>query len=212
MPSPEPATRPEDVLPDEASSPGSFFRRVIAYLIDAVPMTALVVAIYAAIAPGFFETLAVHAASPDDIEARIAYLSHRNLVRDLVALTLVLYGTVLEASALEGTLGKRLLGLRVHDLIGERLSWKTAFVRNVGKLIGMLPCAIGVLWILFDKSGQSLHDKAAYTVVLRGAKPATRSSEGRPIAGAVTSVVLLILLGLFTGAILKRVAHLLASS
>ena len=48
----------------------------------------------------------------------------------LIALTLVLYGTVLEASALEGTLGKRLLGLRVHDLIGERLSWKTAFVRS----------------------------------------------------------------------------------
>jgi len=197
--------------PDAPATPGSFLRRVMAYLIDALPMTLLVVAIYAAIAPGFFDTLTAHAASPDDIEARIAYLSHRNLVRDLVALTLVLYGTVLEASPLEGTLGKRLLGLRVHDLMGERLSWRTAFVRNVGKVISMLPCAIGVLWILVDKSGQSLHDKAVYTVVLRGAKPATRSREGRPIAGAVISVVLLILLGLFTGTILNRVADLLAS-
>jgi len=184
---------------------------VIATLIDTLPMTALVVAIYAAIAPGFFETLAAHAASADDIEARIAYLSHRNLVRDLVALTLVLYGTVLEASPLEGTIGKRLLGLRVHDLMGERLSWRTALVRNVGKLIGMLPCAIGVLWILFDRSGQSLHDKAAYTVVLRGAEAARPSTEGRPLGGAITSIVLLILLGLFSGALLNRVAALVAS-
>ena len=84
-------------------------------------------------------------------------------------------------------------------------------MRNVGKLIGMLPCDIGVLWILFDRSCQSLHDKAAYTVVLRGAEAARPSTEGRPLGGAITSIVLLILLGLFSGALLNRVAALVAS-
>lgn len=53
----------------------------------------------------------------------------------LVSMTLpvVLYFSWTESSVLEGSLGKRVLGLRVTDVKGRRLSFRAALVRNAIK-------------------------------------------------------------------------------
>jgi hypothetical protein len=54
--------------------------------------------------------------------------------------------------------GKLLMGLRVSVTNGERPGFIRAFVRNVSKIISILPALAGVLMALFSKRRQMLHD------------------------------------------------------
>ncbi|MFB4313102.1 RDD family protein [Actinomadura sp. 21ATH] len=77
------------------------------------------------------------------------------------------------SAAYGGTPGKRLLGLRVRDAAGGRLSPGRAFGRALCfplafPLVPVLG-ALDVLWALWDRpSRRCLHDRAAGTVVVRG--------------------------------------------
>jgi hypothetical protein len=64
-----------------------------------------------------------------------------------------------EGVLLRGTSpGKLLMGLRVSATSGERPGFIRAFVRNVSKIISILPALAGVLMALFSKRRQMLHD------------------------------------------------------
>lgn len=79
------------------------------------------------------------------------------------------YGIVLEWRWRGQTLGKRLLRLRVVDAQGLRLQFPQVAIRNLLRLVDMLPALylIGGTASLFSRRCQRLGDLAANTVVAR---------------------------------------------
>jgi uncharacterized RDD family membrane protein YckC len=66
------------------------------------------------------------------------------------------------------TLGKRLAGLRVTDLEGRRIGWQGSIVRNLARLLDVLPFAylLGGILTLATKRHQRLGDMLAGTIVV----------------------------------------------
>lgn len=78
-----------------------------------------------------------------------------------------IYVTVMEASAQQASLGKRILGLKVCALSGERLSFSRSVLRNLCKWLSVVTLGIGYLMGFFDRKQQCLHDKLAGTLVVK---------------------------------------------
>lgn len=85
----------------------------------------------------------------------------------LVPLSKLIYGSITEASVKQATYGKLLMGIKVTNETGERISSGQAFSRNFSKLICILTLGIGYLIGFFDKRQQCLHDKIAGTLVIK---------------------------------------------
>ncbi|MCC5833127.1 MAG: protein kinase [Opitutales bacterium] len=75
-----------------------------------------------------------------------------------MGLLAILYFTVLESSAMQATLGKRLLGLKVTDRDGERISFLRALGRYFSKFISAILLLWGYLRILYHPQREGLHD------------------------------------------------------
>lgn len=143
-----------------------FGRRVAAYLIDVLPITAATAVFFYSYL-GFDENFRRYLDAPDDLNARIAFMSQRNNIRDLSLLIYILYCMVADASPLQGTVGKRLLGLRVSDARGNRITIPRSIGRGAIKVVSVIPVGLGCLWALWSKDRRTWHDMAAKTLVLR---------------------------------------------
>lgn len=88
------------------------------------------------------------------------------------------------------TPGKRLLGIRVVRIDGERLTTWHAFSRFGGYAASVFPGLLGFVQLLWDPNRQALQDQIAGTVVVReesprpDAQPFARSSSNIPSGGA----------------------------
>ena len=79
-----------------------------------------------------------------------------------------LYHALMESSEWQATVGKRLVGLVVTDMAGQRVSFWRASGRHFGKIItNMLPLFIGYFLAAFTERRQALHDMIAGCVILR---------------------------------------------
>ena len=85
----------------------------------------------------------------------------------LAPLAKMIYGAIGDASEKQGTMGKRLLNIRVTDLAGNRISFSIALLRNVAKIISALPLCLGYLYSFLNKKQQCLHDLLANTLVVK---------------------------------------------
>ena len=81
------------------------------------------------------------------------------------AMLQLLYFSVMESSSRQGTFGKMIVGIKVSDEYGNRLSFGKALVRSLGKIISGLILGIGFLMAAWDEKSQALHDKMAGTIV-----------------------------------------------
>jgi uncharacterized RDD family membrane protein YckC len=68
---------------------------------------------------------------------------------------------------MQATIGKRILGLRVLDARGIRMTIGRALGRNHAKIISYIPPGLGFLWALWSKRRQGWHDLIAKTIVVR---------------------------------------------
>ena|ERR1700730_3449568 len=94
-----------------------FWMRFLAYLVDALLMSAVFFPL------GFGLGLTIGASGVD------ANSRHVNLGSNGVSIVVGwLYYSLLESSSWQGTLGKKLLGMRVMDLNGNRISFGRATV------------------------------------------------------------------------------------
>lgn len=85
-----------------------------------------------------------------------------------------LYYAGLHASEWQATLGKRVFGLRVVDLEGERIGFGRATGRYFAEFLSALILLIGYLMVAFTERKQGLHDMLANTLVVRaGARAMT---------------------------------------
>jgi uncharacterized RDD family membrane protein YckC len=79
-----------------------------------------------------------------------------------------LYHALMESSAWQATLGKKVLGLVVTDMAGRRVSFGRATGRHFAKIItNMVPAFIGYIMAGFTERKQALHDMIAGCLVLR---------------------------------------------
>jgi uncharacterized RDD family membrane protein YckC len=73
----------------------------------------------------------------------------------------------MESSTWQATLGKKILGLKVTDLAGNRISFARASGRFFGKILSGMILGIGFLMAGFTARKQALHDILAGCLVLR---------------------------------------------
>jgi len=142
--------------PVDRLQPADFLSRAMAYILD-----------HLLLAPFILTLLELMNLSPDDSLLDAEDPRFRGAVTVSVGLIFLYY--LLMEWRFGWTLGKRILGLRVADLDGSRLTLRGALLRTLIRLLDAesLPLAIaGAASILFTKRRQRLGDLAGRTVVL----------------------------------------------
>lgn len=133
-----------------------FWRRAGAALIDLL-LLYVVTGIIAAVATGLSR-------GAGGREARIFATSISTIISLVGAW---LYFAVLESSSAQATLGKQVLGIKVGNERGERVSFGKATGRYWSKCVSALILGIGFVIAAFTGKKQALHDLMAGTVVVR---------------------------------------------
>lgn len=85
----------------------------------------------------------------------------------LLPVAKLIYGSFAEASATQATIGKRLLDIKVTDMMGNRIKLDVSFARNIAKIISVLPLFFGYLYCFLNKKQQCLHDVIVHTLVIK---------------------------------------------
>ena len=86
----------------------------------------------------------------------------------LVLLVIIwLYYALLESSPWQASLGKRIMGLKVVDKRGRRLTFGKATKRLLSRLVTNLTFYFGFFTAAFDKHKETLHDKMSKSVVIK---------------------------------------------
>ena len=76
------------------------------------------------------------------------------------------YFVWLESSRWQATPGKKIFGLKVTDINGQRISFGRSFWRNFGMIASTFIFYIGYLMCIWTKKKQCLHDKMAECLVI----------------------------------------------
>ncbi len=183
--------------PGDRSAPdelvfASFLSRFVAWFVDRVVV--YVGFLGGSMLNSFFVSVAADAgAGPNP---GLAVVSLGVMLTLIVAV--VAYYVYFEQSVSGATLGKRLLGIRVVDLQGRRISLGRSMIRTlVSPFSGALFC-IGFLMALVTAKRQALHDLAAGTLVIVASPDlAQRSSGGGARSGTGLKVVSAVIAGFF---------------
>lgn len=85
----------------------------------------------------------------------------------LIPIVKLICGSIGDASEKQGTIGKRLLNIKVTDLEGNRISFSVSLLRNISKIISTVPFCFGYLYSFLNKKQQCFHDMAANTLVIK---------------------------------------------
>lgn len=85
----------------------------------------------------------------------------------IIFIVKLIYGSFAEASVNQATVGKKILGIKVADLEGTRISIGVSFIRNFSKILSVLPVFFGYLYSFLNKKNQCWHDIAANTLVIK---------------------------------------------
>jgi uncharacterized RDD family membrane protein YckC len=141
-----------------------FWRRVLAYIIDAILIGVLYGIIGTAFGVAVFDPAMLESASPEDIAGMAATA---NLISVIMILLIWVYYAGCEMSGLQGTPGKMALGLKVTDLRGNRIGFGRASIRFWGKFVSAIILCIGYLMVAFTAKKQGLHDMMAGCLVVR---------------------------------------------
>jgi len=134
-----------------------FWRRFLAAFIDGIVLFAI----------GFIVGLAI--VSIGGPSQASAYLNRDGQGVESLAWAVVawLYFALLESSSMQGTLGKRAIGIAVTDMQGKRIGFGRATGRHFAKIISALMLGIGYLLAGFTEKKQALHDMLASCLVVK---------------------------------------------
>ena len=137
---------------------GGFWARFLASIVDAI----VTIIIFGVILVIFFAIM--FALQPGPEVAGIGVLAIQILFQVLGWL----YYALQESSNSGATVGKQLMGLRVLDLRGQKISFGRATGRYFAKIPSSMLLMIGFLIQPFTERKQALHDILASTIVVKG--------------------------------------------
>jgi uncharacterized RDD family membrane protein YckC len=130
-----------------------FWRRFFAILIDTVLLTVVL-----GVTAGVISQVMAPAADQMLAERRAAWLS---------IIVWWLYYALFESSPWQATPGKMVVGARVSDIAGMRISFLQATGRTFGKILSAIILGIGFIMVAFNPRKQALHDVMAGTLVIK---------------------------------------------
>lgn len=131
-----------------------FWIRVLAYIIDIIPLAIIGVLLALLSGDPLIDT---------DPAAPVYGIS------DLLGLVIgIAYFVGFESSSYQATPGKMALGLIVTDSHGRRISPMRAVGRYFAKILSGLILMIGFIMVAFTERKQGLHDMIASTLVVKG--------------------------------------------
>jgi uncharacterized RDD family membrane protein YckC len=144
---------------------GGFWLRAAAFLIDSL-ILGFLTALIAGIHPSaFFRSLDLNSLDPSVLlQSPLSVLTPLGIA--WFAVSPSLYGAIFESSVWQATPGKRILGIYVTGLRGQRVSFLRAFFRNLAKQISSF-LLLGYLLAGFTPKKQALHDILASCLVVR---------------------------------------------
>jgi len=160
VPPPPPVwdARPPGAQP--TSGYGGFWIRLVAYIIDAILLNIVFGVVGAVVGISMFP------ADPANMDPAF-FMSEMGSFQ-LVALVVTwLYFALMESSPRGATVGKMVLGLRVVDEQGNRISFMRATGRFFAKIVSSIILFIGFLMIAFTDRKRGLHDIMAGTLVVK---------------------------------------------
>ena len=105
-----------------------------------------------------------------------------------------LYWPVMQASRLQATFGKALLGLRLTGYQGNRISFLRSLGRELAKILSSAVFMVGYIVTAFTARKQALHDLVASTYVVREGKARIVPALATMVAAFVLPIVLVPLL------------------
>lgn len=148
---------------------GGFWIRLLAHLIDHVILGAIAAPLFFIIALPTIVRVAHEAErnqepSPEMI---MAILSSVFLYAAIAFVGQWLYEALLTSSTWQGTIGKRVLRLKVVDEAGNRISFGRATGRFFAKVLSSMFFCIGFIMVGFTERKRGLHDMLASTVVMK---------------------------------------------
>ena len=144
-------------LPAVAAGYAGFWRRFLAYVIDSIVLFTVLGLFGANTWPSGMD--------PDRIADAASLFNTKAYAISLIAWWA--YGSVLELSPWQATLGKMVMGITVTDNEGRRLSFRRALARNVAKLVSDFTLAIGYVMAAFTSRKQALHDIMTGCVLIK---------------------------------------------
>lgn len=124
-----------------------FFKRLLAYLIDVVLLGA-VIAVISMVFGGDTE-------------------SKTNIIDTASPILSLIYFIILPITAIQGTVGKYVLGMKITNKEGNRVSLIQSFIRFISMALSTITLFIGYLLIAFTSKKQGLHDMISRTFVVQ---------------------------------------------
>lgn len=187
-------------MPDRTMAPAGLWVRVLAFVVDYLPIAAYLAALVA---------VGAWLGRSSQPLARVLFggpVAGEATGFLLITLPVTLYFALFEASSRQATWGKRRTGLMVTDLVGTRLSplrsigrtvlkfipwelahaciWQISFARDqssaiyvVGFAIVWLIIGANVVSLLVSPTRQTLYDRVAGTLVVHG-RPSLLTNNG----------------------------------
>lgn len=162
-----------------------FGRRLLALLIDLVILTPVIVIVLRNMAPlspqqdlqAIREYFAGRLTDSERQDLQLRSMMMAAYFSTLIFLVCGTYCVLTESSPLQGTLGKRVLGLRVTDLNGRRIRPGRAAGRYLAHILSSMLWMVGFIMAAFTSQRQALHDILAGTLVVVFADK-TEAEEG----------------------------------
>lgn len=146
---------------------GGFWIRFVAYFVDAIIIGIPIWILMAVIGGGAIMGAASMGEDPDPA-ALMAALGPIFLLIPLAFIVSWLYEALMTATPAGGTVGKRMLGLRVVREDGTQLSFGRATGRFFAKILNaFIPFYIGFMMAGFTDKKRALHDMIAATYVIK---------------------------------------------
>ena len=143
-----------------------FWRRVAAFLVDSLVL--ILITIIAFFSGFMFISMIVgFIGTRGEIVQTIAPEIISNILGFFVIIFWWLYFAMLETSKIQGTLGKKLIGIRVTDLKGNTISFGKASGRFFAKFLSIGIAYIGFLMAGWTSRKQALHDMVSGCLVLK---------------------------------------------
>jgi uncharacterized RDD family membrane protein YckC len=143
------------VIQPERSTPATFTRRLRASLVDIMLFVFIgaIIGMFSWFFTGQIEWI---------------YSPRKGIGFFVLWFLLLVAGTIYGAisNSMTGqTFGKELIGVIVLKSDGHILDLRTSLIRSIVALGSALPLGLGFLWMLWDKQGETWHDKVAGTRV-----------------------------------------------
>ena len=155
-----------------------FWKRYAAFCID------IVILVSAALGLIFLAVSSSHPIS--GVPPSVLYLLH------LINFILMpcLYFAGFESSSFQATPGKMVVGIKVTDMDGNRISFGRATGRHFSKILSNLSFSVGYLMAAFTRKKQGLHDIGVECLVVNKSKPRWVKTAIAIVASVIGSMII----------------------